>query len=114
MSESLRADVIVPICDNLKSALRCLAGVLEYSEETLRSLIVIDNASPELRKVSALRRLADSDQRVRLFHNKTALGLVATCNRGLAECAGDAVLLRSNTQVTRGWLRELAEVAHLD
>ncbi len=50
------------------------------------------------------RELARSDDRVRLLHNEQNLGFVATCNRGLAERAGDAVLLNSDTIVTPGWL----------
>ena len=75
---------------------------------------MIDDASPEPDMRAALERLAASDERVRLLRNEHDLGLVATLNLGLAERSGDAVLLDPGTRVTRGWLRELAEVAHLD
>src|SRR4051812_24768966 len=104
MTESRRADVIVPVSRGTATTLDCLAGVLEHGGETLRSLIVIDDASPELDMFPALRHLAASDGRVRLLRNEHGLGIVAACNRGLAGRSGDAVLLECGARVTRGWL----------
>jgi glycosyltransferase involved in cell wall biosynthesis len=109
-----RADVIVPVYRDTQLTLHCLGSVLDLSGSPLRKLIVIDDASPEPDMFPALQRLAQADARVRLLRNPSNLGFVRTCNRGLAERAGDAVLLNSDTLVTRGWLRELAEVAHSD
>src|SRR5262245_35667833 len=94
--------------------LRCLASVLEYGGPTLRRLLVVDDLSPEPDMARELKRLAGTDPRVLLLRNAENLGFVASCNHGLAERGGDAVLLNSDTLVTSGWLRELAEVAYLD
>ena len=114
MSEPLQADVIVPVKGDTPLTLGCLESVLKYSGETLHTLIVVDDASPEPDMPAALQRLAASDERFRLHRNEHSLGLVATLNLGLAERSGDAVLLDPGTSVTHGWLRELAAVAHLD
>jgi glycosyltransferase involved in cell wall biosynthesis len=114
MDTTRQADVIVPAYRDTPMTLRCLRSVLELSGPALRRLIVIDDASPEPEMAPALRRLAETDPRVVVLNNESNLGFVAACNRGLAERAGDAVLLNSDTLVTRGWLAELAEVAYTD
>jgi GT2 family glycosyltransferase len=114
MPESLQADVIVPVSSNPAMALGCLVSVLEFSGETLHRLIVVDDASSDPDMQSALQGLATLDRRVRLLRNDHSQGWVATCNRGLDEHLGDAVLLDREIRVTHGWLRELAEVANLD
>jgi O-antigen biosynthesis protein len=65
-------------------------------------------------QLEALVQIARPDPRMKVLRNEANLGFVATCNRGLAERRGDAVLLNSDTIVTPDWLRELAEVAHSD
>ena len=114
MADKARADVIVPVYRDTAMTVQCLESVLAHSGETLRSLIAVVDLSPEPDMGDALAKLASSDTRMRVLHNEQNVGFVATCNRGLAERAGDAVLLNSDTIVTPGWLAELAAVAHAD
>jgi glycosyltransferase involved in cell wall biosynthesis len=114
MSASQKADVVVPVYRGTEMTLRCLGSVLAHGGPALRSLIVVNDHSPEPDMHEALARIALTDSRVRLSRNESNLGFVATCNRGLAERRGDAVLLNSDTIVTPGWLDELAEVVHSD
>jgi GT2 family glycosyltransferase len=93
---------------------RCLQSVLAHGGAVLRSLIAVDDASPEPEMADALAQLALSDSRVRILRNDDNAGFVASCNRGLAERRGDAVLLNSDTLVTPGWLAELRDVVHAD
>ncbi len=109
-----RADVIVPIYRDVAMTLRCLESVLDTGGDELRSLIAIDDQSPEPAMAEGLDDLARRDSRVRVIHNEANLGFVETCNRGIARREGDVVLLNSDTLVTPGWLRELSEVAHHD
>ncbi|MGO9508077.1 MAG: glycosyltransferase family 2 protein [Mycobacterium sp.] len=100
MSRLLQADVIVPVYRDTDMTLRSLESVLAHSGPTLRSLIVIDDASPEPGMLEALAQIARSDPRMKVLRNEVNLGFVATCNLGLAERRGDAVLLNSDTIVT--------------
>ncbi len=109
-----RADVIVPVYRDRETTFRCLESVLKRSGETLGSLIVVDDASPEPGLAAELDRLAEKDPRIKLIHLPKNGGFVHACNRGLRERSGDAVLLNSDTVVTEGWLAELAAVAHAD
>jgi GT2 family glycosyltransferase len=106
------ADVIVPVYRDSDMTVRCLESVLNHSGAALRSLIVVDDASPDPEMPDALARIARADPRVRVLRNEVNAGFILTCNRGLAERQGDAVLLNSDTLVTPGWLAELADVVH--
>jgi GT2 family glycosyltransferase len=110
----MQADVIVPVYRDTEMTVRCLRSVLEHGGSSLRSLMVVVDVSPEPDMGEALASLALSDERMRVIHNEHNMGFVATCNRGLAERRGDAVLLNSDTIVTPGWLCELAAVVHSD
>jgi GT2 family glycosyltransferase len=114
MSDHPQADVVVPVYRDTAMTIQCLESVLAHDEETLRALIVVEDNSPEPDMRAALETLSSRDARVGLIHNDVNLGFVGSCNRGLAARWGDAVLLNSDTIVTPGWLRELAEVASLD
>ena len=109
MSDSTKADVIVPVYGDTAMTMRCLESVLAHGGSTLRSLIIVNDCSPEADMIDALRS-SRLDDRVHLLHNEQNLGFVGTCNRGLAGRACDAVLLNSDTVVTPGWLGELAAV----
>src|SRR5208337_4063131 len=52
------------------------------------------------------------DSRVLLLRSSAGLGDVEAYNRGLAERVADVVLLRSDIEVTPGWLDELADVVY--
>jgi GT2 family glycosyltransferase len=111
---AMQADVIVPVYRDTAMTVRCLQSVLEHGGASLRSLIVVADVSPEPDMREALASLSLSDGRMRVIHNEQNMGFVATCNRGLAERRGDAVLLNNDTIVTSGWLCELAAVVHFD
>lgn len=114
MPYRLQADVVVTVYRDAAMTTRCLKSVLAHSGPVLRSLIVVDDVSPEPDMPAALAEAARSDPRVRVVTNEANLGYIGTCNRGLRERRADAVLLNSDTIVTPGWLSELAEVAHSD
>jgi glycosyltransferase involved in cell wall biosynthesis len=114
MPDHLQADVIVPVYRDTAMTIRCLESVLAHGDETLRTLIVVDDLSPEPDMRTALEQLSGRDPRLQLTRNDVNLGFVGSCNRGLSARRGDAVLLNSDTIVTSGWLRELAEVAHIE
>ncbi len=114
MKSPLQADVVVTVYRDTAMTMRCLESVLVHSGPVLRTLIVVNDVSPEPDMSAALAEVIQSDSRVRVITNETNLGYIGTCNRGLHERRGDAVLLNSDTIVTPGWLGELAEVAHSD
>ncbi|MCY1022013.1 glycosyltransferase [Pyxidicoccus sp. MSG2] len=109
-----RADVVIPIYADVEVTRACIDSVLRHSGESLRSLILVNDCSPDPDMYPMLRTLRATDPRVVLLENDVNLGFVGTCNRGLAIRGGDVVLLNSDTRVTEGWLEELLGVAYLN
>jgi glycosyltransferase involved in cell wall biosynthesis len=107
-----KADVIVPVGASASGLVRCVESVLERSGEALHRLIVIEDQSPDESVAAVVDELASLDSRIRILRNVHKMGYVGSCNRGLSERHGDAVLLRSDYVVYPNWLRELAAVAH--
>jgi glycosyltransferase involved in cell wall biosynthesis len=109
-----RADVVIPIYADVEVTRACIDAVLRHSGESLRSLILVNDCSPDAAMYPMLRELRAADPRVVLLENDVNLGFVGTSNRGLAIRGGDVVLLNSDTRVTEGWLKELLDVAYLN
>ena len=64
MSDSVQADVIVPVYRDTAMTVCCLESVLAHSGAALRSLIVVNDASPDPDMEPALTKLASSDSRI--------------------------------------------------
>jgi GT2 family glycosyltransferase len=110
-------DIVVPVYGARETALRCLDSVRRASVQSPWRLIIVDDAGldrpdfePELR--AALRGLSRNDARIVLLENPRNVGFVASVNRGMAQAAGDVVLLNSDTEVAPGWLDRLRAAAH--
>jgi len=111
MSKRPGTDVIVTADRDATSVDRCVRSVLEESGPLLRRVILIDDQWLEGPRAEVLQRLVEFDNRVRLVRNSPRLGHVGSCNLGMAEREGDAILLSSHCVVGRDWLVELAAVA---
>jgi GT2 family glycosyltransferase/glycosyltransferase involved in cell wall biosynthesis len=108
--------VLVPVYKGLEDVQTCLGSVVRHGAVTPFELLVIDDASPQPEVSAWLDRFAAEDHGlpVRLLRNPQNLGFVRTVNRGLAETAGDVVILNADTQVTAGWLDRMVDAAAAD
>jgi GT2 family glycosyltransferase len=97
-------DVVVPIYRDVALTLACAQSVLDHSGPSLERLILINDASPEVEMVDALRAMRNRDGRVRVLTNERNRGFIWTANVGLSVGEQDVVLLNSDTKVTPGWL----------
>jgi glycosyltransferase involved in cell wall biosynthesis len=114
MSRTFKADVIVPVYPDAATILRVIESALEHSGPELGRLIVIDDRAMQPGPVEDLDRVADLDARVHIIRHSTRLGHIGLYNRGLAERAGDAVLLSGDCIALGDWLSELAAVVYSD
>ncbi len=112
MSRAGKAAVITTVDQDDPTDLRSLRRVIESSGSMLGQFIVVVDALPDRDLAEFLDPLTRANSRVKLIWNSRKLGKVESYNRGLAERSDDAVILRSDTLVTPGWLEELAAVAH--
>jgi O-antigen biosynthesis protein len=109
-----RTDVVIPVYAHVDWTRRCIASVLEQSGPELGRVVLVNDCGPDPAMLTMLRELRRSDARVVLLENERNRGFISSANRGLSLCAGDVVLLNSDTRVTPGWLAGLREVADSD
>ena len=103
--EEVEVSIIIPVFNQLKYTLSCLAAVQEHSGSLRYEVIVVDDCSndstaAELSKIPGLTYL----------RSETNSGFIATCNRGAAAARGAyLVFLNNDTNVTPGWLTALRD-----
>lgn len=107
-------DVVIPVYAHLEWTRSCIEAVLAHSGDLLGRVVLVDDRGPEPGMLPMLRAFRMRDPRIRLLENECNRGFVSSANRGLSVCAGDAVLLNSDTRVTPGWLEGLRAVADAD
>lgn len=103
--------VVVPVFNGYEAVARCLAS-LERNTPPGADVLVIDDASTDERIGGLLADFATRAGFV-VLRNDTNLGFVRTVNRGITACAGDVVILNSDTGVGPHWLRNLRVAACL-
>jgi GT2 family glycosyltransferase len=100
--------IVVPVHDRVDLAARAFAA-LELWEIPI-DLVVVDDGSCQA-AIEELRKSVEAApalRRVRWLRNETALGFSAAVNRGIAETAGDPILLlNSDAEVGAGGDRAL-------
>ena len=100
--------VIVPVFNAFELLEACLDSIARTVPADAR-VLVIDDASSDLRVKPLLQSWADQAKPCRqLVLQAENRGFVATANHGMRLAGGDVVLLNSDTEVTTGWLQNLA------
>ncbi|MEG6509467.1 glycosyltransferase family 2 protein [Methyloligella sp. 2.7D] len=100
------ADIIVPVYDNYDDT-AALLEALRGEAPGQRSIILIDDCSPDPRIVPLLERFAAEVPNAVLLKNDSNLGFVASCNRGFEQATGDVVLLNTDIELPSGALSRL-------
>jgi len=106
--------VIVPVFNALKHIETCLESIAR-TVPTDTQVLLIDDASTDMRVRPLLQSWVNDAKPYRrlLVHDKNK-GFVATANHGMRLAGTDVVLLNSDTEVTTGWLRRLADCLDSD
>lgn len=106
-----KTSLIIVTYNNLKLTQICLNSILHNTTYPNYEIIIIDNNSTDGAR-NYLRYLANRTPLVKLILNGENRGFAAANNQGLAQAAGERlVLLNSDTVVPKGWLQSL--LAHL-
>jgi GT2 family glycosyltransferase/glycosyltransferase involved in cell wall biosynthesis len=104
--------IVICVHDALADARVCLESLLRTTMPPFHLVLVDDGSGPETRDYLATFA---SDQAATLVRNRTARGYTVAANQGLRLTSGDfAVLLNSDTVLTRGWLDRLIACAESD
>ncbi|HWD13294.1 MAG TPA: glycosyltransferase [Pseudochrobactrum sp.] len=108
-----RVDLIVPVY-NGHEYLESLFSSLSGNTQSSYRLIVIDDASPDLRIWPLLQSLISSETDAILLQNEKNLGFVKTVNRATEYVEGDFVLLNTDIELPPYWLERLMSPICLD
>ncbi len=111
-SRQRTVDVIVPVYGGREDTLACLDRLRVTLRGTGATLVVVDDATPDLLLSAALDHLNESG-RFTLLRNSTNLGFPASANLGMAlHPDRDVVLLNADTLVFGDWLKRLQAAAY--
>lgn len=97
--------VVVPVFNAHDCLRACLASLDAHSPGA--PVLLVDDASEDPRIKPLLVEWVAQRPGARLISLPENRGFVHAANRGVAEVAGDVVLLNSDTRVTTGWLEAL-------
>jgi len=112
MNDKTPISVVIPVYRDPAVTRRCLESVLSSKLTPNTEILVINDDSPDRELVQYCQQLSEN-QSIRLLHNNTNLGFVATVNRGFGESpTADIVLLNSDTEVSGDWLHRLHRCAY--
>jgi len=99
---------IIPVFNAFEKLEACLDSVSRTLPPGAR-VLVIDDASTDPRVGPFLKSWVNKTSQSRqLLTHDTNRGFVATANHGMRMADSDVVLLNSDTEVTNGWLQNLA------
>jgi GT2 family glycosyltransferase len=98
-----RAAIIIPVYNEWRTTLRCLAALQQHTTPQIFEVIVVDDGSTD----STPGLLADCAG-VTVVTLKRNQGFIAACNAGATRATAEyLVFLNNDTQVQPGWLQSL-------
>jgi GT2 family glycosyltransferase len=98
--------VVIPVHDQHAVTYRCLAALLEATNDVPYEVIVVDDASTD-----ETRRLEDLVHGIRVIHSTENRGFLHSCNMGARSARGGYVtFLNNDTEPTARWLDEMVLV----
>jgi GT2 family glycosyltransferase len=101
--------IIIPVFNAFEQLKACLESVRRTVPADTR-ILLIDDASTDERVQPLLQLFADEAETYRrLIKHDQNKGFVATANHGMRLAETDLILLNSDTEVTNGWLEQLAD-----
>jgi len=106
--------IIVPVFNAFEKLEACL-GSVSRTVPSGAQILVIDDASTDVRVQPFLQSwVSEASQNRHLLSQDLNQGFVATVNHGMRGAETDVVLLNSDTEVTNGWLQNLADCLNSD
>ena len=105
-------DIIIPIYNAYDCLKPCLDSVLKNTDMNNNRLILINDKSTDKRILPLLKKYTNN-QSIILLENENNLGFVGSVNKGMKFSSNnDVLLLNSDTEVTKNWLKKIQECAY--
>lgn len=104
-----KVDIIIPIYNAYEFTKKCIETVIEHTDLTYHTLVMIDDKSPDERVLPMLQEMKQKHKNLNmlLIHNEENQGFVKTVNIGMRNSSNDVILLNSDTEVTKNWIEKM-------
>ena len=102
-------DIIIPIYNAFDFTKKCIETVIEHTDLTKHTLLLINDKSTDQRILPLLNLFTTEypSLNITIINNESNKGFVRTVNIGMQHSSRDVVLLNSDTEVTKNWLPKI-------
>ena len=109
-------DIIIPVYNAYDEFVECIRSIRENTDLDLHRLVIIDDASTDIRIKKYLCKLRDEmvGSNLYLIFNDTNYGYTKSVNMGLGLSEKDVIILNSDVVVTPNWIEKLQRAAYVD
>lgn len=107
-----KCDIIIPIYNAYDCVKECIESIIKNTDFKNCSLILIDDKSTDKNILPLLKEYEKKYNFIILLENKINVGFVGTVNRGMKYSKNDVLLLNSDTEVSKNWLKNIQECAY--
>ncbi len=108
-----KCDIIIPIYNAYECLAPCIDSVIKNTEFNGNKLILINDKSTDARVIKLLKKYEKNNKNIALLENEENLGFVKTVNKGMKYSKNDVLLLNSDTEVTKDWLKKITKCAYM-
>ena len=107
-------DIIIPIYNAFDFTKKCIETVIEHTDLTKHTLLLINDKSTDQRILPLLTLFTTEypSLNITIINNESNQGFVRTVNIGMQHSSRDVVLLNSDTEVTKNWLPKIQKCAY--
>ena len=109
-SKREKISIIIPIHNGKDVIIPCIDSVLKHSTEPYE-IIIVDDKSTEKKVIDYIEKI-EKKPNVTLLKNSDNIGFVKSVNKGMRYSKNDAILLNSDTIVTKNWLEKISTCAY--
>ncbi|MGN1352723.1 MAG: glycosyltransferase, partial [Bacilli bacterium] len=109
-----KCDIIIPVYNAYDSLIQCIKTIINNTDLTENSLIIINDKSSDKRIDPFLKELVKEYENlnIQILTNSENLGFVKTVNKGMMVSKNDVLLLNSDTEVPENWLDDIKKCAY--
>ena len=108
----MQCDIIIPVWNQLALTKDCIDSIRKNTDGDYR-LVIIDNASDDATRQYLEGLRAAANLPLLLIRNNENLGFIKAVNQGMnASDSPFVCLLNNDTIVTKGWLKEMVDIAN--
>lgn len=107
-------DIVVPIYNAYKFTEECIKSIIENTDLSKHTLLLINDKSPDENILPMLLKYKEEnkDKQIIVLDNEQNMGFVKTVNKGMQYSDNDVILLNSDTEVTKRWIEKIQECAY--